>query len=143
MEHRWGERLQVALPVRIHTSCGPVGPGLVINLSVSGAFIATTLPVTPLSQVRLSFAPSSRCAAPVDASIFEGQVVRQTATGFAVEWSEFGTEEVVALANFNRDSLSAARCRPRASVRPGSHVTRAQSEISTSKTRWTPSGPIS
>jgi hypothetical protein len=105
MEHRWGERLKVALPVHIHAACGLAGQGLIVNFSVSGAFIATTLPVTPLSQVRVSFAPAARCARRsmhTGHSTFEAQVVRQNSAGFAVEWCEFGTDEVVAVANSNR-----------------------------------------
>ena len=105
MEHRWGERLKVALPVRIHAASGLVGPGLVVNFSVSGAFIAATFPLPPLCRVRVSFAPQGRCAGRpthTSHSIFEAQVVRQNAAGFAVEWCEFGTHEVVAFANSNR-----------------------------------------
>lgn len=102
MEHRWGERLKVALPVRIHAACGLVGSGLVVNFSVSGALIATHLPVALLSQVHVIFT-SGRGAArrPLRGadSTFEGQVVRKNAAGFAVEWSDFGSEEVVAFAN--------------------------------------------
>jgi PilZ domain len=108
MEHRWGERLKVALPVRIHAACGLVGAGLVVNFSVSGAFIATTLPVALLSQVRVSFTAGGHHARRImrtTDSSFEGQVVRQNAAGFAVEWSEFGTDEVVAFANSNRSRL--------------------------------------
>src|SRR5579864_245315 len=104
MEHRWGERLKVALPVRIRAPYGLVGTGLVINFSVSGAFIATTLPVAPLSQVRVTF-PTGRYAARggrMGSSTFTAQVVRQNAGGFAVEWCEFGTEDVVDFANANR-----------------------------------------
>jgi hypothetical protein len=108
MEHRWGERLKVALPVRIDAACGLVGTGLVVNFSVSGAFIATTLPVALLSQVRVIFTSgrgASRLRLHAGDSPFEGQVVRKNAAGFAVEWSEFGTDEVVEFANSNRRSL--------------------------------------
>ena len=104
MEHRWGERLKVALPVRIDAACGLVGTGLVINFSVSGAFIASPLPVPLLSQVRVSFRLSARTGSlwRGNGTSLEGQVVRRTATGFAIEWCEFGTDEVVALANSKR-----------------------------------------
>jgi PilZ domain len=108
MEHRWGERLKVALPVRIHAASGLVGPGLVVNFSVSGAFIAATFPVPPLSRVHVSFGPRARRAGlrtHAGHSIFEAQVVRQNAAGFAVEWCEFGTDEVVAFANSNRNRV--------------------------------------
>ena len=105
MEHRWGERFKVALPVRIRGACGLAGTGLLINFSVSGALIATSVPAALLSRVRISFGLSSmarRRVAQIRDRSFEGQVVRKNAAGFAVEWSEFGTDEVVAFANSNR-----------------------------------------
>jgi len=116
MEHRWGERLSVALPVRIRAPYGLVGTGLVINFSVSGAFIATTLPVAPLSQVKVTF-PFGRYATrnrPLGSSTFMAQVVRQNSAGFAVEWCEFGTEDVVAVANANRGHGQFTHYRPSA-----------------------------
>jgi hypothetical protein len=116
MEHRWGERLQVALPVRIRAPYGLVGTGLVINFSVSGAFIATTLPVALLSQVRISFRLGRRTARimHMDSTSFAAQVIRQNAAGFAVEWCEFGTEEVLAFANSNRGHGQDTHYRPSA-----------------------------
>jgi hypothetical protein len=114
MEHRWGERLEVALPVRIRAPYGLIGTGLVTNFSVSGAFIATTLPVTLLSQVRVSFRFGRRAARELhrDSSTFAAQVVRQNAAGFAVEWCEFGAQDVVAFANCNRRSVPLTHYRP-------------------------------
>jgi hypothetical protein len=116
MEHRWGERLELALPVRIRAPYGLVGVGLVTNFSVSGAFIATTLPVASLSQVRVSFRFGRRAARTMDmdGSTFAGQVVRHNAAGFAVEWCEFGTDDVVAFANFNRGHGQFTHYRPSA-----------------------------
>lgn len=99
----WGERLKVALPVRVRAA-EVVGTGLVINFSVSGAFIATSVPVSLFSKVRVTFVlkgPAWRRVTQLGPS-FEAQVVRHNAAGFAVEWFEFGAEEVVAIANSNR-----------------------------------------
>jgi uncharacterized protein (DUF58 family) len=114
MEHRWGERLEVALPVRIRAPYGLVGAGLVINFSVSGAFIATTLPVAPLSRVRVSFRLGRRAAQimQLGSSTFEAQVVRHSAAGFAVEWCDFGAEDVVAFANSSRSHVQFTHYRP-------------------------------
>jgi len=114
MEHRWGERLEVALPVRIRAPYGLIGAGVVTNFSVSGAFIATTLPVAPLSQVRVSFRLGRRAARimHMDTSTFAAQVVRQNAAGFAVEWCEFGAEDMVAFANCSRSHVAFTHYRP-------------------------------
>jgi hypothetical protein len=108
MEHRWGERLKVALPVRIRGACGLVGTGLVINFSVSGALIVTNVPAALLSQVRISFGfgrTAGRRITRTDDCTFEAQVVRRNAAGFAVEWCEFGADEVVAFAKSNRGGV--------------------------------------
>jgi hypothetical protein len=114
MEHRWGERLKVALPVRIRAPYGLIGTGLVVDFSVSGAFIATTLPIAPLSQVKVSFRFGRRAARALHlaSSTFAAQVVRQNAAGFAIEWCEFGTEDVVAFANSNRNHVQLTHYRP-------------------------------
>jgi len=109
MEHRWGERFKITLPVRILAPCGLVGAGLVVDFSVSGAFIATALPVAVLSEVQIRFRPSRRSAR-ADAGrrslTFSAQVVRRSAGGFAVEWSEFGSQGMLAFANSNRAHAS-------------------------------------
>jgi PilZ domain len=102
MEHRWGERFEVILPVRIHAAGSVIGTGLVTNFSVSGAFIASTVPVSLLSRVTISFQFGRH---PVrlrsGSSVFIAQVVRHGSAGFGVEWCEFGSEDVVAFANAN------------------------------------------
>jgi hypothetical protein len=110
MEHRWGERLTVTLPVRIRAAYGLVGAGMVTNFSVSGAFIVTTLPVALLTRVRVSFASAHRSRRRMRAPrpTFAGLVVRSDAAGFAVEWSEFGVAEILAFANSNRPTRDAA-----------------------------------
>jgi hypothetical protein len=120
MEHRWGERLDVALPVRIRAPYGLVGSGLVVNFSVSGAFIATTLPVAVLSKIRVSFRFGRRAAQIMHpgCSTFAAQVIRQNAAGFAVEWCEFGTEEVVAFANTCRSGVALTHYGPRRQPQP-------------------------
>jgi hypothetical protein len=105
MEHRWGERVKVALPVRIHAACGLVGSGLVVDFSVSGALIATTLPVTLLSQVQIAFRAEHGRGKLHDTHrgrAFAAQVVRRNSAGFAVEWFEFGSEDVITFAVANK-----------------------------------------
>jgi hypothetical protein len=45
-------------------------------------------------------------------STFAAQVVRHNAAGFAVEWSEFGAEDVVAFANSSRSHVQFTHYRP-------------------------------
>jgi hypothetical protein len=66
-----------------------------INVSLSGAFVQTALKAPLLSRVQLSVA-----AAPgrsLAMTQIEGQIVRQTEAGLALEWSEFGGDRIQAL----------------------------------------------
>jgi len=74
------------------------------NVSLSGAFIQTSLQAPSLSQVQLIvFLDRSHGAA-----LIEAQIVRQTAAGLGLEWQEFGSETIRALITGHRH----ARLRP-------------------------------
>jgi PilZ domain len=95
MEHRWGQRQEVNQPVHIYTQGGLVGPGYVRNLSVSGAFIVTDLPVALFSCVRIQF--RGRRDRRTRAAGFAGEVIRRDVDGFGIEWREFAGDQIVAL----------------------------------------------
>ena len=97
MEHRWGERLKVELPVRIWTSYGKVGTGGILDVSVSGAFVATSLPIALFSPLYVIF-PATRSEDGSTASRrFMAHVVRKAPVGLGIEWFDFATEDLVAL----------------------------------------------
>lgn len=95
MEHRWGHRLEVNEPVRLRVRGGQWVNGRIRNASISGAFIATRLSVTPLAHISVRF-PKSRGTRTEElgAQELEGQVVRSTRTGLAIEWLEFAPARV-------------------------------------------------
>ena len=106
MEHRWGERLKVELPVRIWTAYGVVGSGRVLDLSVSGAFIATELPVALLSPLNVIFQrPRSQLSSP--SATYVAHVARKTARGIGIEWFDFASEDVIALTDRGRTPVMA------------------------------------
>ncbi len=90
MEHRWGERRTVSRQVRLRTRGGVAAEGVVINVSISGAFIRTHLPASLLSYVRVHV-QSKQVNRRVSAAV-EGQVVRLCAEGFALEWIDFAAD---------------------------------------------------
>ena len=96
MEHRWGQRWEVEKSVQLRTRGGVVARGRLCNVSISGAFVESTLPVRLLSYVQVHFA-TELMSRRTNLSI-EGQVVRRSAEGFAVEWCEFAPEAVYGLA---------------------------------------------
>jgi hypothetical protein len=69
--------------------------GRITNVSISGAFVVSPLPVSLFSYVEVQFTAmvnGKRARMAV-----EGQVVRKEAGGFGVEWCEFAPEAVRAL----------------------------------------------
>ena len=69
--------------VRIRTRGGLIAQGRVCNVSISGAFVLTPLPVALLSYVEI-LVPQRQGRAMSTA--IEGQVVRRTEAGFGLEW---------------------------------------------------------
>jgi len=65
----------------------------VCNISLSGAFIQTAIAIPALSRVQVVFAKDH----PEEPMRIDAQVVRRTAVGLGLEWSEFGSEEIRAL----------------------------------------------
>jgi hypothetical protein len=94
MEHRWGERVALLIPVKL-TAGGATGDGVLRDLSVSGAFIDTTtqLPVFTNLVVSVQMNDEPLGASPDLAAC----VVRCEPAGVAVEWRDMACETLVAL----------------------------------------------
>jgi hypothetical protein len=92
MDHRWGRRVQVELPVRVAAHRFAVRDGRLIDLSVSGAFIEADLDARVLSRVQvvLLLPAYPRHEAPT----VEAYVARKHRHGIGVEWCEFAPRAV-------------------------------------------------
>ena len=97
MEHRWGHRREIARAVRLETRTGTIARGRISNVSLSGAFVVSTLPVTVYSYIHIRFIALSGRQRATQAIAVEGQVIRKDATGFGIEWCEFAPDCVRAL----------------------------------------------
>jgi hypothetical protein len=106
MEHRWGYRHEINRLVNLETRSGLAARGRITNVSISGAFVASPLPVRLFSHIAVHFTATQRHKR--DRITVEGQVVRKDGAGFAVEWSEFAPEAIRALANQPMDLPLAA-----------------------------------
>jgi hypothetical protein len=95
VERRWGERQAANANVRLRSRAGVPVPGRLINVSASGALIATRLPAPVLSNLEV-LVGSDRFGRQSDVSI-PGQVIRRTPDGLAVEWIEFAPEPLRSL----------------------------------------------
>lgn len=95
MEHRWGHRHEISRAVHLRTRSGLVAHGRISNVSISGAFVVSPLPVGLFSYINVQFTAmvhGKRATMTV-----EGQVVRMEGAGFGIEWCEFAPEAVRAL----------------------------------------------
>jgi hypothetical protein len=87
MEHRWGKRIGVDIPVRITGHPFTVRTGRLSNLSVSGAFIRAEVDVRRLARilVAIDLPYRTKCDAPTVPAF----VARKLKDGIGIEWCEF------------------------------------------------------
>jgi hypothetical protein len=90
MEHRWGRRQSTNLMVRFFAASGATGIGRVMNISSTGAFLATTERLRPLSLVYLE--PAAATFWEMQSRRIAASVVRQDASGVGLEWCEAAAE---------------------------------------------------
>ena len=86
LEHRWGERVRVNIPVRVSAADLARAEGRLKNLSLSGAFMKSDceLRLHALIEVRIELPP------PVSrAAVIEAHVSRKHNEGVGIEWCEF------------------------------------------------------
>jgi PilZ domain len=86
LEHRWGERIRVNIPVRVSTAALVRVDGCVKNLSLSGAFMACDyeLRLHALIEVHIEL-PSTVGRT----GVVEAYVSRKLDEGIGIEWCEF------------------------------------------------------
>lgn len=95
MEHRWGQRVTLEVPVRLYFNDAALGRGLLRNVSASGALIETSLEIPVFANLVVAL-PASGEASP---QIHElpASVVRRVPAGVAVEWRDMACPAIVAL----------------------------------------------
>lgn len=92
MEHRWGERIAVDIPVEVSVPPLVIGTGRITNISISGAWISGRFDLPPLARAFIVFDFSLggvREALPI--ACF---VARVRAEGMGVEWRELAPQIV-------------------------------------------------
>ena len=87
MEHRYGVRYPSAIDVYVRSHSGRLAAkGQLLDVSISGAFVSTSLSIAPLSSITLeviSVVHSVRRWKPIEA-----QVIRRTDGGLGIEWKD-------------------------------------------------------
>ena len=85
MEHRWGMRRLCRASVSVSAGPGAVANGRLRNVSMSGAFIETDLPLPVFAQVSVSLRRDDGADHGIE---FTATVVRTEPGGVGVEWCE-------------------------------------------------------
>lgn len=96
MEHRRGDRIAVNLPVGV---TNPVTlrtrVGRLVNISVDGALISCSFDSRIGARVQVFIdVPPHRASR---GALISAYVVRKAPGGFAVQWAEYGSTEILAL----------------------------------------------
>jgi PilZ domain-containing protein len=94
LEHRWGERVQVNIPVRVSAASLMRVDGCMKNLSLSGALMRSDreLRLHALIQVHIELPPPAPRAA-----VLEAHVSRTFNEWVGIEWCEFAPNIVKGL----------------------------------------------
>lgn len=91
LEHRWGERVRVSIPVEV--SARPIAgiDGRLKNLSLSGALINADfdLKLYAVIEVSIKLPPPSQHDA-----VIKAQITRKLKENIGVEWCEFAPRAV-------------------------------------------------
>ena len=99
MEHRWGQRVSVDLPVHLDSagldSAGLGGVGKLRDISISGGFIETALAMPAYTNLGVVFLVGSGAAQ--RAVDLPACVTRVARDGFAVEWRDMACPTLLAL----------------------------------------------
>jgi hypothetical protein len=91
MEHRWGQRVPLDLPVRLELTGELLAHGTLQDASISGGYIATDTKFPVLAAVEVVVrTPAGRVALPAC-------VVRRADGGLGVEWRDMECAPLVAL----------------------------------------------
>ena len=95
MEHRWGRRIAITVPVRLIAESAEPAAGQTENVSISGAFIRTAQLMPLWTRIEVEF---SRAGGPAEKSQrIAAHVTRRTRDGVGIEWYELAPRTVRAL----------------------------------------------
>jgi hypothetical protein len=108
MEHRWGQRVTLEVPVRLYLDDTALGRGLLRNVSISGALIETSLDFPAFSNIVVALTGVEKAGPQIHE--LAASVVRRLPAAIAVEWRDMACPAVVALMERITGKRVAALC---------------------------------
>lgn len=94
MEHRWGRRVAMRVPVRLIADSGEPAHGHIADLSISGAFIRVDRSVPLWSRLQVEIAPAGELERKPERERLAAHIIRRTPHGVAIEWHELAPRVV-------------------------------------------------
>jgi hypothetical protein len=91
MEHRWGHRWRVILPVRLDGTAQTAALGWLTDISLSGGYVRTAAALAIMSHIHIEVDESGGGATRLRPLLLQGRVARHGPAGIGVEWEEFAT----------------------------------------------------
>ena len=95
MEHRWGQRFDVDILVRVHSRPYAVRTGRLTDVSVSGGFIVSSVELRELRRLQIALVLPHRFSQATP--VISAYVARRHRDGIGVEWCDFAPQVVVEL----------------------------------------------
>lgn len=85
MEHRWGSRRPCKVRVHLTAGAGISGLGRLRDISISGAFLETALPLPVFAQLEIDVVQRDGTLRVLE---FPAVVVRHDTSGVGIEWCD-------------------------------------------------------
>jgi hypothetical protein len=95
MEHRWGQRFEVDILVRVHSRPYAVRTGRLTDVSMSGGFIVSNVELRELRRLQIALVLPHRFSQATP--VISAYVARRHRDGIGVEWCDFAPQAVVEL----------------------------------------------
>lgn len=95
MEHRWGQRFEVDILVRVHSRPYTVRTGRLTDVSMSGGFIASSVELRELRRLQIALVLPHRFSQATP--VISAYVARRQRDGIGVEWCDFAPQAVLQL----------------------------------------------
>lgn len=107
MEHRWGVRRPCRARVVVSAGGDVTGTARLRDISLSGAFLETQLPLVPFSQIAVAVLNADGSRHPVELT---ASVVRTTPDGVGIEWCSNVSGSICDLIGCNETCATNPRC---------------------------------